>query len=243
MKHIVLLILLCLMYGCKESETKPVLKINKIVQQCDIKDLPKQKETKIIDTRPSENTIIKEVVMLWNMWYDDQGIKPHHKLNKRREKFKEYGTYLATAVRYFQINKTDMGGILPIDNTSHIIAAVVAAAETAVRPEMIGKLRNEVGIFQVHGAALNGHKRREVINNPQLGIFLGIRWLTYHTQFCNQKATGMDFWKQPLTLYAAGLRAGRYKNKKCKEISVAKRRVRLAKMYRERIDALNSSKL
>jgi len=180
---------------------------------------------------------IQEVVALWNMFYDDQGVK----WNKRRAKFPEYAGYLVDAVKMYEDNPTDIGGQLPANTDNHLIVATMVTLESAVKPEVVGFLKGEVGLLQIHGrAALAGHTKKEVKNNPKLGLILGVRWLAYHTQFCDQKS-GLDNWKQSLSLYGAGLRGGRRADGSCKEIRVARKRVRLAKFYRTRIHAATNS--
>jgi len=180
---------------------------------------------------------INEVVALWNMFYDDQGVRAH----KRRAKFPEYASYLVDAVEMYENTPTDIGGQLPTNVDNHLIVATMAALETSVKPEVIGYSRGEVGLLQIHGkGALAGHTKQEVIKNPKLGLILGVRWLAYHTQFCDQKSN-IDGWAKPLSLYGAGLKGGRHENGKCKKIGVARKRVRLAKFYRTRIRAAISS--
>lgn len=186
-------------------------------------------------SRPSREQMVEEVVAVWNFWYDDDGVKPNHRINKRRKNFHIYAEYLVEAVRYYQEYETNKGGQLPMDENTHIVMAVMVAAETSVRPEVIGKSRGEVGLLQVHGHALQGHKKHEVIDSPWLGVWLGTRWIAYHTQFCHPRTENISKWKQYISVYGAGLYGGRYRNGECKEISLAKRRVRIAKSYSKRI--------
>jgi len=186
------------------------------------------------DNRPTRDRMIEEVVTLWNMWYDDQSMR---KSNRRRKEFPRLAEYLVDAVRLYQENKTDIGGQLPKDKNTHLVVATMVVLEIAVRPEVIGRSHGEVGLIQIHGkAALNGYTKHEVIRNPKLGLLLGVRWLAFHTQYCHSKKRGIDKWAQPLSLYGAGLSGGRKKNGQCKEISVARKRVRLTKFYRTRIN-------
>lgn len=176
--------------------------------------------------------IKSDVHTIWNWWLDEQGVNKNHPGRKRLEKF---AGHVADAVTYYQTHKTNVGGILPLGRDTHIIIAVKVIKETAIKPWVIGKKRHEVGLMQVHGEALDGHRRREVINNPRLGVFLGVRWLAYHAQFCGKDPTAVwtaEDWLGTLTIYGAGLRAGR-KGKECKIMSFAIRRVNTTIKYRE----------
>jgi hypothetical protein len=190
-------------------------------------------EINIDKQRPSREVAIQEVLALWNMHYDDEGIRKNH---KKRKRFLRYAQSLVDAVRFYQDNKVNIGGQLPKDQHTHLVVATMVALETGVNHRVIGKSHGEVGLLQIHGKGpLNGHSRGEVRRNPTLGLLLGVRWLAFHTQFCKKTRKGIDNWAKPLSLYGAGLSRGRKRNGTCKEISVARKRVRLAKFYRTRI--------
>jgi len=189
--------------------------------------------------RPTRDVAIKEVVALWNAYYDDESISKKH---KRRASFGTYAGYLVDAVRMYQEQDTDIGGRLPNDRHTHLVVATMAALESGVRPKVVGKSRGEVGLLQIHGKlALNGYTKKQVQRNPRLGLLLGVRWLAYHTQFCKTNKKGIDKWTKTLSLYGAGLSAGRKKDGTCKQIWMARRRVRLTKFYSTRIKSATKS--
>ena len=97
--------------------------------------------------------------------------------------------------------------------------------------------------MQVHGKPLDGFQRREVMKNPELGIRLGIQWLAYCTTRCEPGNRDPHDWHFALTQYGASPQHAGSGNK-CKVLGYARKRIKLAKKSRAKIDkAMDSGRL
>jgi len=189
----------------------------------------------------SYDTMVDELVVLWNLMFDDDGAK---KADPRREKFDRYAEIVADWVVYYQNNETDIGGKLPGHMNDHLLAGIIVKKESSVRPEVVGAApRFEVGMMQVWGVALAGYSREQVKNNTKLGVMLGVRWLASRVQWCEGdelEENGWDdsSWVGPLSLYASGPPAQKSKKEKtCRRFKPGVERSRALSLYRARVDA------
>jgi len=189
-----------------------------------------------VSLRPSREVMVKEVVDLWTMWLNDYSTR---KKDPRWSYLNEYAEALVDAVIFYQDNPTSRGGQLPVERETHLLVASMVVIETGITHTVVGTSRGEVGLLQCHGHALQGFEPETVSNNYRLGLRLGVRWLAYHTQFC-QYSENRTFqeWVKPLSLYAAGIKNGKRKDGRCRKMAVAKDRVNMTLFYANRI--LNS---
>lgn len=198
---------------------------------------PVEPEVKVKDLM-TRGVMIEENVMLWDMFFDDDGAKA---TDVRRGRFREYAEYVADAVLMYQ-GDTDIKGKIPKHRNVHLLVGTMMTIESSVTFDVVGPApRFEVGMLQLHGRALAGFKRDKVKKNPQLGVLLGVRWLAAQIPVCYPDGTDQETWTDeswlgPLSVYQAGEKVAVAKNGKCHRLSVAKKRVRLTKMYRARID-------
>ncbi|MCK4792578.1 MAG: hypothetical protein KAV87_53105 [Desulfobacteraceae bacterium] len=182
--------------------------------------------------------MIAEVVMLWEMFFDDENASPS---DPRRMKFQEYASYLVDSILLFQDRPTAIGGQLPKSNNLHALIATMVTFESSVTSGVIGMYKNkrEVGLMQVHGKALAGFTREQVVSNPKLGLLLGIRWLAAQIPTCYPHGAPDYFsyedWLGPLSVYAGGPNAIRG-NGSCKRFDISRKRVNRMMMYEKRID-------
>jgi hypothetical protein len=172
------------------------------------------------------NLLINRIVKSWNAWYDEEGAS---KLDGRRDKFPEIASYLVDYTNYYQNNRTENNGTLPHGNDIYFLFAAIAVRETAVDPRVVGSSRGEVGLFQVHGVALRGYESKEVQNNTELGVKLGIAWFADQIKYCD-KPNSLDDLAGPLSVYAGGINRAK-KDGKCIHFSLAKSRIKLAKNF------------
>jgi hypothetical protein len=190
-------------------------------------DVPEYKQ------RPEE--MVSEVVSLWEMFFDDDNAPPR---DWRRRNFQKYAEYLVQAVLMYQEVPTDIGGKLPKDRNTHLVAAQIVTMESSMRPGVVG-VRGEVGLMQVmpRGPAMAGYSTSRVKKTPEIGIRLGVRWLAYSVGKCvgDVDEWSDDDWLGPLSFYSGGSRAVR-KNGTCCVFGIAKRRLEDVLNYRKRID-------
>ena len=181
---------------------------------------------------------ISEVVMLWEMFFDDDSAPPS---DPRRHRFEEFAGYVVDVVRMYEERQTDIGGQLPKGFKTHLIIATMISRESSVTFEVIGRCGNkrEVGLLQLHGKSLAGFTREQVARNPKLGIILGVRWLAVQIKTCFPNGAPELFtyedWLGPLSVYAGGQNAIR-KDGSCKRFSVAHDRVDRMILYESRIN-------
>lgn len=186
------------------------------------------------------DTIIREAVTLWNLYYDDDSARAD---DPRRDYFGEIGGYLADAVHMYQESPTDIGGQLPGHRDDHLVVAYMWAEESSVTPGAVGTSHGEVGLGQVHGIALAGYDPDKVKNNPKLGALLSVRWIAYSLSQCKQEggvygdsfAWELSDWAGPLSAYAGGPKAIR-KDGSCYRYEEIVKRINRIRMYRNRID-------
>ena len=221
-------------------------------------ELPKEKTVEPKPVEQEENyidrdTMIREVVEVWNMFFEDGNVKQS---DPRRDRFEEFAGYVADAVFMYQNNEVVIQGesaLLPKHRSAHLLIAVIITKESSVRYDLVGSApRFEVGLMQVHGVALNGYDPEVVKRNPKLGVLLGVRWFTYTLAQCRQhRMEGDDEgwrntdWLGPLTIYGAKPSSAYKdrKNKVCRVFPHAKERVALLDFYETRIDAQNQQDL
>ncbi len=137
---------------------------------------------------------------------------------------------------YYEQYEGSFGGRLLPYKDNHILVAVIIYRETGIQPNIIGRSHKEVGLMQVHGIPLDGFKRKEVINNPELGVHLGIQWLAYCTTRCNHGRRKPNDWHYALTQYGASPQAAG-SGRNCKILGYARIRIRLAKKSRTKMNA------
>lgn len=210
--------------------------IEKYFDQDKIDKLKEEKEE--VDVK--KQVMVEEITDVWEMFFDDQKAKSN---DPRREMFEYYADEIADAIIYYQNNDTDIGGRMPKHRSAHLIVAEIITRESSVDPTVVGKIKNEVSMFQLHGEALGGYPAKVVQKNTRLAAMLGVRWIAHSTHLCNNinsldKWTNED-WIRPISVYGAGPGKA-YKNKKtrqCKKFTFAKRRVKRMGMYEMRIDA------
>lgn len=194
---------------------------------------------------PSRERMVKEVVLLWDLWFDDNGASDE---DPRRSKFTQLAEYIVTAVTMYQTNPTDIGGKLPGHRNDHLYIAYTAAKESSITPDLKSKSNlGEVCLMQLHGQALAGYPPEKVRKNPKLCILLGTRWLASRIPACmngrGEKAYGNEYgwddsdWVGPLSFYAGGHKALK-KGGGCKRFSQMEVRVDAVRFYRSRIDTL-----
>jgi len=156
-----------------------------------------------------EERMAEEISWTWKTIFDDLGVS---KGDKRRAKFDTYAKMLARNTKLFQDLNTDLGLIdyrLPYNKYNHILLAVLIYEESSVNPKVKGRSHGEVGFMQLHGAALQGYRKAEVQKDPELGLFLGIRWLARAITICGFDYAIIDSWdlndfKGPLAVYNGG---------------------------------------
>jgi len=205
------------------------------VPRCDMVELVDRPEFEI-----SREQMVREVVMLWNMFFDDSHASAD---DSRRQAFDSLAEHLVNAVMLYQDKRTDLGGIMPGHKNDHLIVAFMVARESSVIADVQNTRPNskgEVCLLQLHGAALAGHTKKEVRSNPELCLMLGVRWIASQIPHCQQVPNMIDEWTDddwvgPLSLYAGGPNALR-KDGRCREFSQIRSRVQAVKMYRMRID-------
>ena len=180
----------------------------------------------------------QEILSTWRLYFKNWGIE--HPSPKRTKNYRNYAKYITKWVDYFEENEGLFGGRLPKYKDNHLIVAVIIECETGIYSKRIGS-RGEVGLMQIWGKARAGHPRREIINNPELGIKLGIQWLAYSSTRCKKKQDIKLRWKKTLTQYGAGPKAVK-SNGRCDIYSFARRRFRKTLQYRKKIRSLSIGK-
>jgi len=197
----------------------------------------------IAEYQMSQERMVAEVEMLWNMWFDDEGASP---ADPRRDRFTEFAEYLVDAALMYRDKPTDIGGQFPGAKNDHLVLAYIAAKESSVTPDVVNKNgKGEVCLMQLHGAALAGYASDKVLHNPRLCLLLGARWLAAQIPKCEQDGAGGIYgdefswedsdWVGPLSVYAGGERGIR-KDGRCARFKVMKERISAVRLYRIRID-------
>lgn len=191
--------------------------------------------------------MVNEIKEVWELFFKDYNIK---QTDPRRAHFDEYSNYIANSIIMFQNNDININGHisrLPKHRSVHLVIATVITKESSVNHTVIGAApRFEVGLMQIWGVALNGYNPDTVRKNPELGVILGIRWMTHMLSQCKTYRMKEDKegwrntdWLGPLTMYGAKPKNVWKDRKKkiCKVFPHAKERVELLNMYETRIDA------
>jgi len=230
-----------LAYSCVPTAGTQKTKVTEIPTIEEPAPLVEPEPEVIISKGPTKREImIEEVIEVWQMFFDDQGASPD---DSRRERFPEFAENVVDAVLYYQENPTDIGGQLPKDGKAHIMVATMITLESSVRANITSKSKlKEVGLMQIHGEALNGIARSAVINNPKLGVMLGVRWLAHNIYVCKYPTDKWKdwHWARSLSFYGAGAPKG-LKNGKCRSLRFGTRRIRLTNFYKARLDASKNS--
>jgi len=180
----------------------------------------------LIVPQVSNANIVEDLVSVWNDHYDNSGIRENH---PNRKNFKKYADQVKNVMERLEAEYKEDGKSkkLPIlypeyDRYLHIIIGATIIKETSVRAKVIGKKRQEVGLMQVHGKALMGHSRKEVLRNPELGIYLGTRWLLHCILLSGKKITTLEDYGPAFSYYTCGHKC------KGKMINSARQRLNLA---------------
>jgi hypothetical protein len=164
-------------------------------------DQPKEKSFEFAVER---DTAIQEVSSYWTYIFDKETCPTN---DWRRQKFNEWASWLVDAIRDYQSEKNNTELKLPNYRYLHLLIAYIVYKESSVNPNVIGNRFGEVGFLQLHGVSLNGYLPEVIIETPQLGMQLGIRWLAYTYNQCGKLDNTLDSWLGPLALYAAGPKA------------------------------------
>lgn len=188
----------------------------------------------------NEETITKEqleseVVWAWNTIFNDVGA--WYK-DKRRKMFPIYARMLINnleLIRNQEIPEDVIEHKFPNGRWDHILLAVMAYEESSIKPKVVGRSNEEVGLFQLHSAALQGYSSKEVQYNTELGIFLGLKWTAGAIAICSAYNPSLldnwdlNSWLGPLAVYGGGERRA-IKNGKCvTNWKFAKERVNMTK--------------
>lgn len=206
-------------------------------QDCDDPE-PEPDDAVPVEDRVSRDQMVREVVALWEMYFDDDRAPAD---DPRRARFEEHARDLADAVILYQDEPTDIGGQLPGHRDDHLIVAYMVAKESSVTYDAIGTSHGEVGLLQLHGVSLAGYQLEQVQHNPRLGLLLGVRWLAAQLPKCRRQEDLYDVgwttedWTGPLSLYAGGPKAIR-KDGTCSRYGTMRDRVARVRLYRTRID-------
>jgi soluble lytic murein transglycosylase-like protein len=190
----------------------------------------------------SEDVREQEILQTW-YWYFEEW-EMNNPPPRRTKHLRQYAKYIIKWVDYYENNEGKFGGRLPPYKDNHLLVATMIRYETGINPNKVGKL-GEVGLMQVWGDAMTEKKplnrieykklKKEVINNPELGIRLGIQWLAYSTTRCRPpKVWNATGWLKSLTQYGGGSKAG--SGSKCKIYRFARKRIRKVMKYRRKID-------
>ncbi len=214
-----------------KAEAKP-LHLAVAATECPVcEELPVVDPTDIPEYEISRERMVREVVALWDAFFDLDNASEN---DFRRDTFELYAEYLADMVITFQNKPTDIGGQLPKHPHTHLLLATMVTLESSVTTDVVGGKR-EGGLLQVHGKAQAGIDLAEIRRRPRLGIFLGVRWLAAQIPKCHPEGVKDgdwtdEHWLGPLSLYAAGPRGYR-KDGTCKRLGVSKKRIAKTRMY------------
>lgn len=206
-------------------------------QDCDDPE-PEPDDAVPVEDRVSRDQMVREVVALWEMYFDDDRAPAS---DPRRARFWEHARDLADAVILYQDEPTDIGGQLPGHRDDHLIVAYMVAKESSVTYDVVGTSHGEVGLLQLHGVSLAGYSPEAVQYNPRLGLMLGVRWLAAQLPKCKRQTNlyevgwSTDDWTGPLSLYAGGPKAIR-KDGTCARYGTMRERVDRVRLYRVRIN-------
>lgn len=212
-----------------------------ITEECPIcEELPVIDPTDIPEYEISREEMIREIVAIWNAFFD---IDNAPESDFRRDSFELYAEYLADTIITFQNKPTDIGGQLPKHPHTHLLLATKVTIESSITTDAIGKSKGESGLLQVHGKARGGVDIAEIRKRPRLGIFLGVRWLAAQIPKCHPDGVDDEDWTDehwlgPLSLYAAGGNGYR-KDGTCKHLGVSKKVIAKTRMYAAWIDGMD----
>jgi len=178
----------------------------------------------------------QEIYELWSLFLEEQNARSN---DKRYENIKEYSETLAEAVYFYQTEGEVYKGKhvrLPVHWNTHLVIATRFAIESHLKADAVGKI-GEVGLPQLNYYARNKYKPKEILDNPTLGIYLGVRWMAWQITLCKTKNLmnwNDEKWIGPMSSYCAGIGSvWDGKKRKCNSISVAKRTIKKMKHYRK----------
>lgn len=236
---LILLGLIVAILGYPSTENANPITTERYIQEPQEVEVIFNEEFKIpkFEYEVDKETAIQEVVDYWNWKFDSVGAR---KTDWRRLDFAKHAESLVHAIRFFQnpnnkvyLERHNRRLILPNGRYLHILFAHLIYKESSVNPNVIGKTwRKEVGLMQLHGVALAGHTKKEVRNNPDLGVWLGVRWLAIEYTDCKLPDNySIDHWRGPLALYGSTPKKVK-KNGVCStRFNFANKRVRSVKNY------------
>jgi len=240
--YVVLMSICMFLTGCPQDEVKVkgAEQVHTDFYQQTILDnsIIKEQPTEEEKEQQLRESMEDEVVSLWKIYLEDN--KASSK-DGRWDVLDEFAHSLVKYVRKFQTEGIKRGKKiirLPEHENTHLLLATMVTFETALYHEAVGPI-GEVGLLQTHGVALNGFKPAHVQRNPDLGLMLGVRWLTLQVPHCDKSTDSKwcdDDWLGPLSIYVGGLRKAK-RNGRCLKFKVSKRRVEYTKYYRNRIDS------
>lgn len=200
-------------------------------------------DTDVEETELTKEQMIDEVISIWTIFLNDDGARAD---DDRKKMFYTYAEALVEKVLIYQNPDNDTGAWLPKHKTTHALLATMVTLESSVIPDVVGKSNGEVGLLQVHGKALAGYSSKKVQKSYDLGLLLGVRWLSTLMTECPETMERLESgewteqdWLKPLSVYAGGPNAKR--NGKCITFGVARKRVDLTKLYLTRISTATGS--
>jgi hypothetical protein len=185
-----------------------------------------------------------EITNLWSIYLKEQGFTLGE---ARKVQLETLAHDLARATEKYQRvpsnwkwwRPTRVGTPLPKKADAHLVLATIAAMESKVDPQAVGKL-GEVGILQCHKWCRERYSPQEIKNNPQLGIELGVRFLAKSIDQCGIRLDSMvskerqdEAWSKPVSVYGAGNNA--IENSRCIAKQFARWRVSEMKRFRTKI--------
>lgn len=243
--HVVLMSTCLLLNGCPqdEEEVEDTEQIDTDIYQQTVLDdsLLEEQLSPEEEEEQLRQEMEDEVISLWRIYLEDHDTGSK---DKRWDVLDQFAHSLIKYVRKFQTEGVKKGKEiirLPEHENVHLLLATMVIFETALYHEAVGPI-GEVGLLQTHGVALNGFKPAYVQRNPDLGLMLGVRWLTLQLPHCERPSDSEwcdDDWLGPLSVYAGGLKKAK-RNGKCLKFKVSKKRVEYTKYYRDRIDSSSS---
>lgn len=199
---IIIVVLVFLLNSCSCVEEQGEIEAGDRIEIVDAGEDASIKEAEISEQN-KQSKMIDEVVEFWNLIFDDVGASRD---DARRARMPEYAEII---VKYTEFFKHHPDYPLPQDDRIHLLLAYMMYKECSLYPRAIGRSHKEVGSFQLHGEALQGYTRKQVRNNTDLGIFLGIKWFAKEgIHKCNLDLDDWEFrdFLGPISVFGGGER-------------------------------------
>lgn len=179
-----------------------------------------------IEQGTANSFYVEQINLMWEL--DLSQTYHRNRLNWRKKNCNKWAEQTVEWIRHYQYRRVEsIGGKLPVDEKVFLIVGAMFVYETHIDPMRVGKI-GEVGIGQCHGTCLNGHKKKAVKKNPELGIKLAVRWLSHcvHMTFGGDVDRPLTWreWSLVLSTYMTG-------KKRLSPIGPANKRVDLAKEF------------